>query len=341
MGTPDTLGATGRAGRSTGEAQPGTGARAGSPDAGDEGDEAGQVQPGRCAGDGSGQFQSDGGPAEVAPTDGMPEAETSAAVKETRADLARPTLSSEELEHVLRAARGLVSHRRVKVGNGPAVRVDCSGFVRAVFRSIGLDVFAQGSPAVRQRHGNGVGLLLWFNESHGAFWPREGPAEGYAVTPLPGDIVYFHDTYDRNRNRRYDDRFTHVGLVESVSGDGTVTFLHAAGHVVRRERMNLRRPHVAREGGEVVNHPVRYRTRWERPGDPRLASELFAGFGRLARPPALAAFSPERALPVLPAGGAVERSTRRRAAATKSTKPGKAAKKHGGAGATSHRAAPR
>ena len=242
---------------------------------------------------------------------------------------------------MLEVARGLVSHRRVKVGNGPVVRMDCSGFVRAVFRSIGLDVFATGSPEVKQRHGNGVGLLLWFNESHGDFWPREGPPEHYAVTPRPGDIVYFHDTYDRNRNHRYDDRFTHVGLVESVSEDGAVTFLHAAGHVVRRERMNLRRPHLAREDGVVVNHAVRYHTRWERPGDPRLASELFAGFGRLARPGSLGSFAAERTVRVVPVGGKVERSTRRRGVAAKSTGHGKPAKKHGGASATSHRAAPR
>lgn len=242
---------------------------------------------------------------------------------------------------MLAVARGLVSHRRVKVGSGPPVRMDCSGFVRAVFRSVGLDVFAPGAPDVKRRHDNGVGLLLWFNESNGAFWPREGPPEGYAVAPAPGDVVYFHDTYDRNRNRRYDDRFTHVGLVESVDADGTVTFLHAAGHVVRRERMNLRRPDVAREGGVVVNHAVRYHTRWERPGDRRLASQLFAGYGRLRRPAALAAFSAGRAIPVMPAGPAVERGSRRRGVAAKSTGKGKAAKKQGGAGASSHRAAPR
>jgi len=245
------------------------------------------------------------------------------------------------LQHVLAVARGLVSHRQVKVGNGPAVRMDCSGFVRAVFRSIGLDVFAAGAPSVKKRHDNGVGMLLWFNESNGAFWPREGPPDAYAVTPRPGDVVYFHDTYDRNHNRRYDDRFTHVGLVEAVEEDGSVTFLHAAGHVVRRERMNLLRPDVARDGGRVVNHAVRYHTRWERPGDRRLASQLFAGFGRLRRPDARAAFSPEGATPVVPAGAAVERTSRKRGVAAKSTAHGKAAKKKGGAGASTHRADPR
>jgi len=250
-------------------------------------------------------------------------------------------LSPKVVHHVLAVARGLVSHRRVKVGSAPPARVDCSGFVRAVFRSVGMDLFAPGSPEVKRRHDNGVGLLLWFNESNGAFWPREGPPEAYAVAPEPGDIVYFHNTYDRNRNRRCDDRFTHVGLVESVEGDGTVTFLHAAGHVVRRERMNLRRPDVAREGGVVVNHAVRHHTRWERPGDRRLASQLFAGFGRLRRPPALAAFSPGRATQVLPAGPAVEGGARRRGVAAKSTGKVKAAKKKGGAGSSSLRAAPR
>jgi hypothetical protein len=154
--------------------------------------------------------------------------------------------------------------------------------------------------------------VLWYNQAHGTFWPRSGPPETYAAEPLPGDIVYFHDTYDRNRNRRFDDPFTHVGLVESVDGEGTVTFLHAAGHVVKREKMNLRHPHDTRDAaGNPINHTLRFRTRWEKKEDPRLASELFAGYGRLGRPAFAAEWSPEAAVAVQPHGKSFQKGTRR------------------------------
>src|SRR4051812_17345549 len=30
--------------------------------------------------------------------------------------------------------------------------------------------------------------------------------------PLPGDVVFFRETYDRNRNGKLDDGYTHVGI---------------------------------------------------------------------------------------------------------------------------------
>ena len=43
---------------------------------------------------------------------------------------------------------------------------------------------------------------------------REPPVE----SPRPGDLAFFHDTYDRNRDGRANDPYTHVALVEAVDG---------------------------------------------------------------------------------------------------------------------------
>jgi hypothetical protein len=61
--------------------------------------------------------------------------------------------------------------------------------------------------------------------------------------PLPGDLVFWDNTYDRNGNGRWDDDLTHAGIVVSVDDDGTIHYVH---HNYRRgivvEQMNLRAP---------------------------------------------------------------------------------------------------
>ena len=107
---------------------------------------------------------------------------------------------------------------------------------------------------------------------HGQLF-RRGP-------PSKGDLVFFDNSYDRNRNRLLDDRLTHVGIIETVLPDGTALVLHATNHGIVREPMNLRRPHaIANAAGQTINAPLRRRTAFDAPRTPHLMSELFAGFG--------------------------------------------------------------
>lgn len=91
--------------------------------------------------------------------------------------------------------------------------------------------------------------------------------------PLPGDMVFFHDTYDRNRDGKLGDRWTHVALVEAVDGD-KVWILHRGGKGIIRLRMDLTRP-----TDERANDPVRARSQRDPPGTRYLTAELFAGYG--------------------------------------------------------------
>jgi hypothetical protein len=148
---------------------------------------------------------------------------------------------------------------------------DCTGVVRIAYESAGIELMA-GAGHVGN---NGVTHIYQRAKRAGAL---------HKDHPKPGDIVFFRETYDRDRDGRRDG-LTHVGIVERVGPDGTISFIHRGSKGVARVRMNLRQPHVHRARGskEVVNDYLRRAS-----ADSRayLTGELFAGFaspGPLAR----------------------------------------------------------
>lgn len=150
--------------------------------------------------------------------------------------------------------------------DGALERRDCSGLVETVFDDLGLQL-----PMARDVDGNAV------KREYVAF-RRLG---ALSRTPLPGDLAFFHDTYDRNHNGRVDDPLTHVAIVAEVDVDGTVTLVHFGSHGVATFRMNLRHPERREDAsGRRINDNLRIKRR----RDPRraryLASQLFVAFGR-------------------------------------------------------------
>jgi len=155
---------------------------------------------------------------------------------------------------------GLRSLRRVSRG----VPDDCSGFVRLAYRSAGIDLVAHGFLAGE----NAVSAIFRRALEVGAV---------HHQPPRPGDLVFFRETYDRNRDGRRNDGMTHIGVVEGVDANGTVTFIHRGGRGVARGRLNLSFPsrHQLVQGGPVVNDYIRPAAKGSRA---YLAGELFAAF---------------------------------------------------------------
>ncbi len=142
------------------------------------------------------------------------------------------------------------------------VNDDCSGFTQLAYRKPGLSLLPeQVFPGE-----NGVKAIY-----------RKAVALGTVrETPRPGDMVFFRDTHDRNKDGKLNDGLTHIGVVERVGDDGTVTFVHKAGGWVKRGRFNLAHPDARKdEKGRVLND-------WLRRKDKRnrgyLTGELVAGF---------------------------------------------------------------
>ncbi len=146
--------------------------------------------------------------------------------------------------------------------DGRPYRSDCSGFVEASYDSINFNLL---DPGVRGVSG-----------THSLFKSLAGRGRIKGKDIRPGDLLFFHNTWDRNGNKLRDDRFTHVGLAESVEVDGTVTFLHYVSGRVKRDVLNLKHRNVVRDpvSGRTWNSFLR------RGGGRTLAGELFFKSGR-------------------------------------------------------------
>ena len=187
--------------------------------------------------------------------------------------------ASNPRERVLTTARALVGQPTVQV-NGRRYPADCTALIEATYAQAGVKFRGTLKPG-----DNGVTALYRYARANGRVY-----TEG---RPVPGDLVFFRETYDQNRDGRRNDGLTHVGLVDGVDPDGTVTVIHRVKRGVVRYRMNLARPHLPRDPrtGEVLNDMLRN----PGPGQTHvLTGQLFAAFGSVlpsgaAKPVAVAA----------------------------------------------------
>jgi hypothetical protein len=126
------------------------------------------------------------------------------------------------------------------------------------------------------RGDNGVTAFYRYARAKGRVYTRG--------TPRPGDLVFFRETYDRNRDGRRNDGLTHVALVDKVEPNGTVVVIHRVKRGVVRYRMNLARPDLKKDPrtGAVLNDMLRA------PGagkTPVLTGQLFAAYGSVLPEP--------------------------------------------------------
>lgn len=171
-----------------------------------------------------------------------------------------------------RAAQGFLGQSSIRI-NGRSYSSDCSSLVRAVYATRQVDVY---SGLDELDGGNGVGRIYTYALQHGRIH--------YGPTVYPGDLVFFHNTWDFNGDGLPNDPLTHVGVVEQVERDGTITFVSWVSSGVERYRMNLRHPNVHKSGnGRLLNDYLRRKTPRDSPATRYLSGQLFAAFGTVLR----------------------------------------------------------
>jgi hypothetical protein len=169
---------------------------------------------------------------------------------------------------IVKTASKLVGATTIQA-NGKRIAYDCAGVTRAIFLAHGIDLYDSSSPDPKA---NGVRLIHHHISRHGTF--HEGPVA------RPGDLVFFDNTWDYNRDGIVNDRLTHVGIVERQEPDGTVVFISRVAGAIERYRMNLALPHVHRTAeGRVLNDYIRRKDFGDSAETPYLTGELFASFG--------------------------------------------------------------
>ena len=154
------------------------------------------------------------------------------------------------------AARSFLGARTLKY-KGEVFRYDCSGFVTAVYHKVGVPL-------------SGSTKTMYALAKEKRSWRRK---------PQVGDVAFFDNTHDRNKNGRFDDPLTHVAVVEYIEPNGRMTLIHLGNKGVKRMYMNLQQPNIYKDKkGDVQNTYLRYR-KSKKDKTPRLAGQLSKGFG--------------------------------------------------------------
>ena len=154
--------------------------------------------------------------------------------------------------------------------NGQRFRMDCSGVIRAIYFKAGIDL----AKDFNKYKGGGTQRIHETLRVKGLIYRP--------TVPVPGDILFWDNTYDANHNGRSDDMLSHIGMV--VSSDkksGNVIYVH---HNEKKgivfEKMNLLHP-----DDPTYNAVMRSQRAKKLPGNKYLASHLYkdAGKGYLLR----------------------------------------------------------
>ena len=179
-------------------------------------------------------------------------------------------MGTQQQEALARAAIRFLGRSRIEVG-GRRFTFDCAGLARGVYFSQGVDLY----DGLRElKGGNGVGRIYGHVMQHGRIH--------YGPTVHPGDLVFFHNTWDFNGDGLVNDPLTHVGVVEQVESNGTVVFVSRVSRGIQRFRMNVRAPDTHRTGdGRVLNDFMRKKGSRDPHATKYLTGQLFAAFGTL------------------------------------------------------------
>ena len=143
--------------------------------------------------------------------------------------------------------------------------MDCSGVVRAIYFKAGIDL----AQDFNKYKGGGVQRIHATMQAKGLIYRP--------TVPVPGDILFWDNTYDANHNGRSDDVLSHIGMV--VSSDkktGNVVYVH---HHEKKgivfETMNLLHPN-----DQKYNAIMRSQRAKKLPGNKYLASQLYKDSGK-------------------------------------------------------------
>ena len=162
-------------------------------------------------------------------------------------------------EKIAVCAAGFLGQSSLLV-DGERYRYDCSGFVMAAHMS--------------------ANVKLSGSSSHLYEMAQSAHVIHRKTRPYLGDVVFFDNTFDRNKNGRRDDLITHVAVVTAVDANGTIEMVHLGGSGIKKLYMNLRSPDVHKnKDGVLLNSFLRVRTKND--DGPRLSGQLWKAFGSL------------------------------------------------------------
>lgn len=103
-------------------------------------------------------------------------------------------------------------------------------------------------------------------------------AVAFSRTLKPGQVIFFHNTFDANKDGRNNDWYTYVAIVEEVDGVGTAKLSSSKNGRRHRFVMNMNHHNMHEtDSGLTLNDQLRARHKKDLPYTQYLAGELYAG----------------------------------------------------------------
>lgn len=140
--------------------------------------------------------------------------------------------------------------------SGKKFNNDCSGLIYGIFWEADIDLVSY----IVDEKGNGVRRLYSALKKKGLIHKEKHPK--------PGDLIFWDNTYGQWGSNP----LSHIGVVISVDDNGNIEYVHNNTYLgaIRKERMNLYKPHENRP----TNNYMRYDNNYK-----KTAGELFNSFG--------------------------------------------------------------
>ncbi len=176
-------------------------------------------------------------------------------------------------ERVIKIAKESIGLTYVPAVKDKKFTSDCIGFVRYVYYKAGVDI--------TKISGNGRGgVSSLYDGMDKRNWIYDD------FPPAPGDLIFFDNTYDANRNRKWDDELTHIGIISGFGKHNTIFYIHYASGKIKEDRINLKYPntHAFRQkDGKlyIINSHLRINRGEGYRKKEYLSSSFFRCFGRI------------------------------------------------------------
>ncbi len=176
-------------------------------------------------------------------------------------------------EKIIKIANDSIGLKRIPSSGNKKFTSDCIGFVRYVYYRAGIDllkIYGDGRGGVSSLY-SGMKKRGWIYESK---------------IPDIGDLIFFDNTYDVNKDDKWNDGLTHIGIVTGYGKKNTIFFTHYASGEVKEDRINLFYPNThafKQKNGKlyVINSHLRFNRGEGYSRKKYIASSFFRCFGKI------------------------------------------------------------
>ncbi|MBU1076242.1 MAG: C40 family peptidase [Spirochaetes bacterium] len=152
------------------------------------------------------------------------------------------------------------------------IKIDCSGLILKILEKNYVTIFKK--QAVIPPGANGVKIIYSTLKRYNKIYRIYSKIRS-------GDLIFFSNTYDKNRNRINDDTLTHIAIIVDVDNDGTITYVHTSSKGVVTGKMNLRKRGRHTYKNKEINSNLRRKTAGDTKAVRYLSGELFYSFGTI------------------------------------------------------------